>query len=594
MPTPGSGTSRWRWQMGGGRVPDRRAVLAAVLVLVLTGGCGVSQTSGPVDLGDAAVAVPFSGGIVKEPEPPDGADSPVDLVTRYLQAAVGADDKAVERVRRFYVTGSSWRAPSQVLTVVRLIDPLEQTLQRGQYVVSARAQKVGTLTAAGAFEPATGPSPTTLTFTVVGQGAPTQWRLAKAEDGLMITDTTLESLYQPSPVYFWNSDRTHLVPDLRYVPLTMGVNERLNQVVDWQLAGPSTWLAPAVSHRANVQRKDNVAPSGDAVVVNLSSGAASDNPAELQNLTDQLRWTLRAHVQRPLELKIEDQKQNVDGAGVGYLAKNAASVSREPALFSLDKDPGGKVLSKGGLRLPVLNRRTNGNVSYAAVSSEPHALWAFVGANGRKLTIVRTGTSEQEQGRVSEHIVTDLRGTIGRPVWIPGQGSEQFLVPAGGRLWVVGSKTRTDPVTPSGLTGVTSVSVSPDGRRVALAARGRAFVCALVVDRGTGAVQIPSQREIVPQRMSVSAVAWASETKVLVAGAESGKAALFRVTADGAVAADESPTEAPLIDVIAFPERTGGASAAGDIIARTEGGVFYVFSRSVQPAPDLIRPFYAG
>jgi hypothetical protein len=578
-------------------VPDRRTLFAAALVLVLAGGCGVSQTSGPADLGDAAVARPFSSGIVKEPPSADGASSPVDLVTRYLQAGVGADEKAVERVRRFFVAGSTWRSPSPALTVVRLIGPLEPRLQQGgnRYVVSARALRVGTLTA-GAFEPRPDPRPDTLRFTVVGQGSPTQWRLEKAEDGLMIGDTTLESHYQPSPVYFWNSDRTHLVPDLRYVPLTMGVSERLNQVVEWQLDSPSPLLVPAVYFRPNVKLKERVAASGGSVVVNLSSGAASDDRKVLQDLTDQLRWTLQAYVNRPLELRIEGQKQDVDGAGAGYLARNTAAVSREPALFSLDKDPGGKVVSKSGLRpLPILGKKGNENVSYAAVSPEPYNVAAFVGLNGRKLTIARTGTSEQDVGKVTETIVNGLPGTIGRPVWIPSKESEQFLVPAGGRLWVVesGNKTPRANVTPSGITGVTSVSVSPDGRRVALVARGRAFVSPLVVDGG--AVQIPSQRELVPESMRVSAVAWVSETKVLVAGANSaGKAALFRSTADGAVAAEESPNEAPLIDVIAFPDRTGDTSRASEIIARTEGAVFFVFSRSVQEAPDLIRPFYAG
>jgi hypothetical protein len=585
--------SRWPWRTGGGRMADRRAVLAAALVLFLAGGCGVSQTSGPADLGDAAVAVPFSTGIVKEPESPDGADSPVDLVTRYLQAAVGADEKAVDRVRRFFVPGSQWR-PGQVLTVVRLIGPLERRLQGGnRYVVSARVQKIGTLNA-GAFEPGADPRPDTLRFTVVGQGTPTQWRLEQAEDGLMISDTTLESLYQPSPVYFWSSDRTHLIPDLRYVPLTMGVLERLNLVVEWQLDGPSPWLAPAVSTRPNVKLKERVAFSGGSVLVNLSSGAASDDPSVRQNLADQLRWTMQVHVTRPLELRVEGQPQHVNGSGNAYLARNAAAVNRSPALFSVDKD--GKVVSKSGLRpLAVLSKRSNASVSYAAISSEPYDLAAFVGMNGRKLTIARTDTSEQGGGKVTEVEVKGLTGTIGRPVWIPGDGSEQFLVPAGGRLFVVDTKNKPSAVTPSGITGVTSVSVSPDGRRVALAAGGRAFVSPLLVDRNV-MQPIPTQREIVPRRMSVSAVAWVSETKVLVAGANAaGKAALFRVTADGAVAADESPDEAaPLIDVVVFPDRTGDTSRASEIIARTEGAVIYVFSRSVQEAPGLIRPFYAG
>jgi hypothetical protein len=95
--------------------------------------------------------------------------------------------------------------------------------------------------------------------------------------------------------------------------------------------------------------------------------------------------------------------------------------------------------------------------------------------------------------------------------------------------------------------------------------------------------------------MDAAAVAWASETTVLVAGSVRGanKAALFRATADGAIATDESPDEVALTDVIAFPDRPG-ASGAGDIVAQTATATFYVFSSSIGNAPDLRRPFYAG
>jgi hypothetical protein len=573
-------------------------VFAAALALVLVGGCGVSQTSGPVDLGDAAVAEPFSGGVVKEPPSPDGAAQPADLVTRYLQAAVGENEKAVERVRRFFTPKASWN-PSTELTVVRIIDGPSPTLQAGgRHRVAVRMQKVGTLRA-GAIDPATDPSPFTATFIVVAQGAPTQWRLEEAPDDLMISDTTLESHYQPSPVYFWNLERTHLVPDMRYVPLTMGVNERLNQVVDWQLNGPSAWLEPAVYFQPGAKLKERMAPSASAVVVNLSSGADSDDPHELQRLTDQLRWTLRPYVQLPLELKIEGQTLEVKGSGDEYLASNAAAVPRDPALFSVAGAARKVVRKRGSGPVRVLEAPDNASVSYAAISAYPHDVAAFVGVNGRKLTIVRTGTTQPEDEKFPSVQVRNLPPPIGRPVWIPGQGSEQFLVPAGGQLWVVDTKGRSKKPTsigPNGIGAVTSVSVSPDGRRVALAAGGRAFVGALAVANGS-VQKIGSQlRELVPDRMTVNAVAWTSESKVLVAGANSAdKAALFRVSADGAVATEESPGEAPLIDVIAFPDRTGGESgSADDIIARTAGAVFYVYSRTVQEASDLNFPFYAG
>jgi hypothetical protein len=514
-------------------------------------------------------------------------------VALYLQAAVGENEQAVERVRRFFAPRASWN-PGQELTIVRVIGRPSQTSQGpGRYRVTVRMQQVGTMSPTGAVDPGgVDPSPFTAEFIVVGRGTPAQWRLeSAAPDGLMLSDAALETLYQPSPVYFWNLERTQLVPDMRYVPLTMDVNERLNQVVEWQLGGPSTWLGPAVFHRQNVKLKGRVAVSGGAVVVNLSSSAGDDR-AELQGLTDQLRWTLRTYVTRPLELRVEGQRQNVQGAGDGYLAKNAAAVNREPALFSVQGEARKVVVKRGSGPVRVLDVKENANVSYAAVSPYPHDVAAFVGAKRRKLTIIRTGTKEEERGKIAAIEVNGLPGTIGRPVWIPGPGSEQFLVPANGQLWVVDTKGKLAPIRPSGIGAVGSVSISPDGRRVALAAGGRAFVGALQVSEKGATVKIGSQlRELVPDRMTVNAVAWASENKVLVAGANAAdKAALFRVSADGAVATDESPDEAALLDVIAFPGPTG----AGDIVASTAGAVFYVFSRDTVPATDLTFPFYAG
>jgi hypothetical protein len=572
------------------------AVVAAALALVLAAGCGVSATRRPADLGDAAVAAPFGSGVVKQPPSPDGAARPVDLVTRYLQAAVGEYEQALESVRRYFTPDATWKE-SPGLTVVRVIgDPSETRRNRvgNSYLVRVPMQPVGTLGGDGSVDVSDDVTPFTATFEVVGQETPNQWRLKSAPTGLMLSDTALESLYQPSPVYFWNLERTNLVPDLRYVPLTMGEKERLDKVVDWQLAGPTTWLAPAVAHRPNVQRKDRVAPIGDRVVVNLSSGAASDDPDELQRLADQLRWTLRIYTTLPLELKIEDRVQKVDGSSDAYLARNAAALDRVPVLFSVDGEDR-KVVAKRGGPVRILDVEGNRQVSYAAVSAAPYDVAAFVGGGGRRLTIARTGTSEQDTGKITQAPVRGLRGSIGRPVWIPGRNSEQFLVPAGGGLYVVDTKRNASAITLRGIGAVSTVSVSPDGRRVALAAGGRAFVAALAVDKGTVLRIGPELRELVPGRMTVNAVAWVSEDKVLVAGADADeRAALFRTTADGAIASDESPAEAAFVDVIAYPSRTGGDSSAGEIVASTAGAVFYVFSRSVEAAPDLNFPFYAG
>src|SRR4029079_1598829 len=121
----------------------------------------------------------------------------------------------------------------------------------------------------------------------------------------------------------------------------------------------------------------------------------------------------------------------------------------------------------------------------------------------------------------------------------------------------------------------------------------RAYVGGLTIGN---APSIPELRELAPRLLSIAAVTWKSESTILVAGAHPGtdKAALYQASADGAIAVADSPGEAALTDVIAFPDRTGGPSGAAEIIAQTANAVFYVFSTTTRPTNprNLDRPFY--
>src|SRR5262245_5582090 len=85
---------RWWPARVGGRMASRRYarrggsiviahLLVGPLVAGLVAGCGVSE-SGPVDVGDAAVAAIFaSGGIVRTPPTAESATTPNDLVNNF-------------------------------------------------------------------------------------------------------------------------------------------------------------------------------------------------------------------------------------------------------------------------------------------------------------------------------------------------------------------------------------------------------------------------------------------------------------------------------------------------------------------------------
>ena len=70
-----------------------------------------------------------------------------------------------------------------------------------------------------------------------------------APDGLMLSDQALTTYYRIQPIYFWDSTDSALVPDLRYLPLTITSDQRARRVVQYLAAGPSRWLAGACSFR---------------------------------------------------------------------------------------------------------------------------------------------------------------------------------------------------------------------------------------------------------------------------------------------------------------------------------------------------------
>jgi hypothetical protein len=573
---------------------------AALLPSALAAGCAVSETRRPTDHGDA-VAIGAGGSSPTTPRTADEATGPEELVDFFFAAAVGGDDDAVQRVQDFLVPEARNRWDrGDVLTVVRVTSRSADAVG-SKYRVTVGYREIGTMTAEGMVQEAGDHTGKVATFTVVRQDPSlTQWRLESAPDGLMISDSTLDTYYRPSPVYFWDLKRRWLVPDVRYLPLTMSGGQRPTQMVKWMLGGPSPWLRPAVFFRPGTNLKDDVVTRQDgSAVVNLTSAAATDDRAELQRLVDQLRWTLRAYVTGPVYLQIEDQDKRVDVSPDRYLRANLAAASRQPELFSVDAGSHKVVAQRGpsvGATLPILGARANAGVTAAALSVDKR-LAAFVRGNGQVLTVVSAGPDEPNS-RFAEHDVDGLSGSIGRPAWIP-DSANQLLVPAGGELYAVNATGNSRDITPDDLVGgVRSVSVSPDGRRVAIATTaGRAYAAALEVDN-QGFVSVGSELRGLAPGVAVSAVAWASETHVLVAGSQrGGRAALYRVTADGAIAVDTSPEEAALTDVVAFPDSTTGVSGLGDIVARTVSGVWvYVFRSPTrpEPAPELVAPFYAG
>ncbi len=591
-------------------VPERSVTRASrfllvVLLAVGLAGCGVSASNSPIDEGDAAAGGTTVTDTEIPPLPsPNTAGTADRLVEDFLMAASGGGPAASEQVKPFLTDTAKAAWPrgqvnpeSPSLTIIRTIHgPTVGAPVNGRTPVTVAYQEVGTLRDQGRIEELADLSTVgTMLFWVVRE-APTSTNLRVDEisgepPGLFLSDKALMKYYRIQPIYFWDQAYTALVPDVRYVPLTITPDSRATTVVRWLVAGPSSWLGGAPQRLPPYVTGDPVQSDNGTLVVKLSPQAADPEPDGLRRLMLQLQWSLRTpnNPRPPVALSIDGTMHEVATSEQEYLQSNLGTAfDQAPQRYDITAaDPKVVPVPEGPTATAVLGAPENANVVSAAIGGGG-TVAAFVrtSGNSRRLQIVREGVG----GPLNPPLQSPL---LGRPVFVPG-ATEVLLIATGGQFGKLYRVSTVDAsvadVTPRPLTGVTAVSVSPDGRRVALIAGGQAYVSSLSVANGSVAVG-SSPRPILANQLTSTALVWTDETWLLVAGTSSGAPAMWRVTADSVVAENVSGSLLGLRvdDLVAYPKGPGPGSS--EVLATTQSGIVYTYFRQLTPPEQSIRFF---
>lgn len=587
--------------------------LPAALLLVATlglSGCGVGPTDRPVDEGDPAAfaAVPDTGR--KDPPTPDSARSENELVRDFLQSAAGGPATANERMKAYLTEDyrSRWRDPvpaqSPSLTVVRIVGPLRTGVAvAGRTPVTVEYETIGTLTDYGRVDDLVPVTSQSMTFWVVPSPDLSALRIDGIDDwpgSLILSDEGLRNYYQMQPIYFWDLEYKLLVPDLRYVPLTESPDRRAGLVVDWLIAGPSPWLAGAVRFLPAGSGRENVVVNSTdntmAIDLSAATAGAGDRDA-LRRLVYQLQWSLASitglDTAPRIELRLDGKETTVDVELEDFRRYNYSFTydKLEPPRYDIAND--GVVTRVGGAAAsPVLAAPENRDVLAAAIDGDQAALVRGDSASRATLSIVRAGAPP---------LATQVppNSPIGRPAFVPETGF--VLVPVGGgangHLLAVSTVDGRSLEVSHALTGVTSVAVSPDGRRVAVVADGDLYVSWLVV--GSNSVSLAStQRQLLANRFTVRTVTWTSESWLLVAGSNGSSQALWRVGVDGVLTEDLSGLLGGLtvMDLVCYPRWVGASRwtnrmLGGEVLAVTQSGV-YRFGNRFDAVAGTTKPVY--
>ncbi|MDI6098309.1 hypothetical protein QLQ12_06800 [Actinoplanes sp. NEAU-A12] len=604
----------------------RRVLAGAAVAAVLLSGCGIPDESGITVVGPGPSTGTSSGdGSMRSRITRDSTSDRAQFVLNYLKAAAGDYDTALDRVKQFMssTARAEFNAPATP-RVIRLTSP--PLVKPAEDSVEISYQLVGTLGKNGVLEPAAEAAEGKYDL-VLSEAAGDGLYVRQAPPFLLLSDTALQEFYDERTIYFWNTEHTGLVPDVRHLLTAVPVEQEPTILLNWLIGGPAPWLQDAVEPLPEGTKLEGNIPakSADRLQIKLSAQALPTENADdaLDWLRRQLQWSLRRLLPKFLELTVGHQETR-SYSGFDFMESNPANrLGSNPERYVVYDRVIRRVVDQGSSEpdrpavasVPGLSAETNRDVSRAALSAtRTHTLAALVTGSGKNERL-RVG-SAPVGGEASLQEIPGLPTGMGHPIWAitPESGADGAigLIVADGQLWrfaVQGGPAQ--PVSWPGLGGpITAITVAPDGHRVALTAGGRLYRAVLTVS-GDG-LALTGLQQLATPFSSVSAVDFSSEGWLTVAGVrrDTERVSIMGVSVDGGLRSEVLPDmgKEPVTYVTSYPAHpvTGRQNSGAVLYSTGRRDAWEALSTAVpidagdlagttgEPRPDVVpeAPFF--
>jgi hypothetical protein len=266
----------------------RRRLLVVLLSAAMLGGCAAVPTKGTIRSGDRAGQAPDLGGVGVEAKPPRPNVGDLAIVNGFLEAM--SDSQAYD-VARQYMTpeaAGSWKPEKQ--TVVYDQEP--DSLTRKGDGIQLSAKKIATVDDRGQWIPA--PANAKADFFFKLKKVNDQLRVDSVPPGAYLGSNQVDLKLAPRDLYFFNPDRSVLVPDPVYLPQTLPSGQAATQLIQELLKGPTSRLGNGVVSAAPPGTEVQVSVPVDlgtaTVALNDTAGSLRDPDRRL--LAAQIVWTL--------------------------------------------------------------------------------------------------------------------------------------------------------------------------------------------------------------------------------------------------------------------------------------------------------------
>ncbi len=292
-------------------------VMAAVVLFVMSG-CAAIPTGGPVGKSDPLAPRSNSVNVnFQQFSPVDGA-SPESIIRGFVESGTGVNDDF--QVARQYLTpglAQSW-APDKRTLVFTDTFSVAPGADKDSYNITFEV--VSTVDGTGVLTPAKPGSTEEMALQLVQVEG--QWRIAKAPDGLVLSEATFQTLFSPFSLYFYDPSFTYGVPDVRWLA---GRSPRTStSIVKAMLNGPAPYLKGAVVSafpNGIALDRDSVPVTGGVAKIGLTADPLlATSVKQRQQMRAQLLTTMQKSLNTVTEVKFLADEREIDMGGPGDIA----------------------------------------------------------------------------------------------------------------------------------------------------------------------------------------------------------------------------------------------------------------------------------
>jgi len=479
-------------------------LISITLTALALAGCAQLPRSSEIKAGPEIQGDIASDYLYYSPSGPSVGESQQDILNGFINAGTGPQND-YEAARQYLTQGfkTKWNPNSEVL--IQQGSPAISFNSQQQAVVTVQLQ--ATVDADGHYEVMDAGATRMLQFEMVREAG--EWRISKAPDLTILIRPVFDVIFRSYSIYFFDSERTHLVPDLRWFPSRASTATRMMNAL---LKGPSEWLAPAVNSAipaGTALSLTSVTVADGTAAVDLTAKALTAKEPARRQMKAQIRATLTQlpnvysvaiSIERGLQeiLDLPEIKPTV--------ASSQAVILADGELKTLSRDAATPIGGTGDLvaRTGATDFAMTSSTDWVALRSANGVYRSHIGIFGTAPTLVDSRPGQLTPMFDDRGFLWTMTRTAGETVQVTAPSGMRHVLSLG---WLDSFPRR-------------QFAISAEGSRIALLVGSgqsvRAYVASIVRDQDGLPISFGAPLEIVSASSSPISVSWSDENTIAV------------------------------------------------------------------------------